>query len=149
VCLHGDEDVPLRGRLLDHETAREALRTYDSTAPWENTVAVETVSLGAAVALCNDLEWYLVRYASDAWILEPSVSADEWLSRSLAEAVRNDELPPEETDRYCKIYGVDGRDLLDPLYGQRTDADPDLPDYDLADVAETVVVRVTREEFER
>jgi hypothetical protein len=147
VCIHGDPDVNLRGELLGHETAREALASYDLDAPYANSVAFDTVSLGAAIAQCNDLSWYLVRYAEETWIMEPSVSEDEWLSLELATNVRNEELPPEETDRFCKIYGVEGRELADPLYGQRSDDDPSLPEYDLAEVEETVIVRISEDEF--
>ncbi len=85
VCLLGEPDVTLQYELLSRETAREALATYDITTPFENSVAVDTVSLGAAVSLCNDLDWYLVRFVDTALVLEPSVSTDEWLSRDLAE----------------------------------------------------------------
>ncbi|WP_092663900.1 DUF5804 family protein [Halorientalis persicus] len=107
VCLVGDPEVNLRYELLSRETARNALATYDLREPFENTVAVETVSLGAAVALLNDLNWYLVRFTRDAFVREPSVSETEWLSRDLAAAVRDDELAADETERFLKIYGVE------------------------------------------
>ncbi|MFB6304398.1 MAG: DUF5804 family protein [Haloferacaceae archaeon] len=146
VCLVGREDVNLRYELLSRETARRALDAYVPTEPYENTLAVETVSLGAAVALLNDLNWYLVRFAASAWVLEPSVSEAEWLSRDLATAVRDGAVDPDETDRYLTVYGVaDGR-LVEPMYVVRTDGE--VPEYDLRDVEETVVVRVTESEFE-
>jgi hypothetical protein len=166
VCLVGEEDVNLQYELLSHETAREALATYDLHEPYENTVALETVSLGSAVALLNDLNWYLVRYVEDALVLEPSVSDEEWLSRDLARAVRDDEVEPEETARHLKVYGIvepdagggdddetvdeqPARDheprLVEPMYVARTG--PELPEYDLREVADTLVVRVTEEEF--
>jgi len=169
VCLVGSEDVTLQYELLSRETSREALATYDLYEPFENAVGVETVSLGAAVALLNDLDWYLTRFVDEAMVLEPSVSDDEWLSRALATAVRDDELGPEESGRYLKIYGVvdpvDGGDeqnpdepaddagsdraepprLVEPMYVTRTGGA--LPTYDLREVAETVVERVTEDEF--
>jgi len=188
VCLVGDGDVNLQYELLSRETAREALATYDIHEPFENSVGVETVSLGAAVSLLNDLDWYLVRFVEEAMVLEPSVSEDEWLSRDLARAVRDDELAPEETGRFIKLYGLelvdsgpdgaassaDGDDtersgdandadapeqdgasggqptapprrLVEPMYVTRTGGD--LPTYDLRDVEETLVERVTETEF--
>ncbi|MFW6265679.1 MAG: DUF5804 family protein, partial [Halanaeroarchaeum sp.] len=106
VCLLGDDDLALRQTLLSHETAREALQTYTLQEPFHNAVCVETVSLGAAVALLNDLQWYLVRYVDAAMVQEPSVSDSEWLSRALATAIRDDEIAPEESDQYLKVYGV-------------------------------------------
>jgi hypothetical protein len=106
VCLLGSADVTLRYELLSRETAREALATYDLRAPFRNSVAVETVSLGAAVALCNDLNWYLVRFVDDVLDREPSVSEDEWLSRDLATAIRDDEVDPASSGRFLKVYGV-------------------------------------------
>ncbi|MFB6171792.1 MAG: DUF5804 family protein [Haloarculaceae archaeon] len=158
VCLVGTEDVTLRYELRTHETAREALATYDLHEPYANSVAVETVSLGAAVSLLNDLNWYLVRYVSASLVREDSISRTEWLSRDLARAVRDDEVPPEETDRFLKVYGVvdpeDGAEegeatgaprLVEPMYVTRTG--PELPAYDLREVSDTLVVRVTEAEF--
>ncbi|PSP47769.1 hypothetical protein BRC75_08750 [Halobacteriales archaeon QH_7_69_31] len=145
VCLLGDEGVELRYELVSRETSREALATYDLGEPYRNTVALETVSLGAAVSLLNDLNWYLVRFADEALVLEPSISETEWLSRALAEAVRSDDLAPGETGRFLKVFGVDDGRLHEPMFVTRTG--PELPEYDLHDVEDTLVVRVTETEF--
>lgn len=145
VCLVGSEDTELRYELLSRETAREALLTYDLSAPYENTVALETVSLGAAVAILNDLTWYLARFVEEALVLEPSISGDEWLSKALAASVRNETVAPEASGRYLKVFGiVEGR-LVEPMFVTRTG--PELPEYDLQDVDGTLVVRVTESEF--
>lgn len=179
VCLLGNEDVSLRYELLSRETSRNALATYDLREPYQNTVVVETVSLGAAVALLNDLQWYLIRFVDSAFVLEPSVSDREWLSRSLATAVRDDDVDPTETGRFLKVFGIDqptdetSRDetdgeaastgrtteqsqsdptterpprLVEPMLVVRTGET--IPDYDIRDVDETLVVRVTEEEFD-
>lgn len=146
VCLVGGDDVDLRFELLSRETSREALATYDLSEPFENAVAVETVSLGAAVALLNDLNWYLVRFADEALVLDPSVSEAEWLSRDLATAVRNGAVDPDETGEYLKLYGVEDGRLVEPLYVRRTEGEH--PEYDLREVEETVVVRVAPDEFD-
>jgi len=172
VCLVGDDDVNLRYELLSRETARNALVTYDLREPFENTVGVETVSLGAAVALLNDLDWYLVRFVDEAMVLEPSVSETEWLSRDLATAVRDDEVSVDDSGRFLKVYGLastaaerdapdgengpdsesgaddpadDPAELVEPMYVTRTGED--VPAYDLRDVDETLVERVTEAEF--
>jgi hypothetical protein len=145
VCLVGDDGIELRYELVSRETAREALATYELSAPYENTVAVETVSLGAAVALLNDLNWYLARFVEEALVFDPSVSDDEWLSRALATAIRDDDLDPGESGRFLKVFGVDDGQLLEPMFVTRTG--PELPAYDLHDVEETLVVRVTESEF--
>ena len=145
VCLVGDEGVELRYELVSRETSREALATYDLREPYRNTVALETVSLGAAVALLNDLNWYLVRFADEALVLEPSITDSEWLSRALAEAVRSDDVRPGETGRFLKVFGVDDGGLFEPMFVTRTG--PELPEYDLHDVEDTFVVRVTEAEF--
>jgi hypothetical protein len=143
--LVGSDDVDLRYELLSRETARAALATYDLHEPFANAVAVDTVSLGAAVALLNDLNWYLVRFADYALVREPSVSTDEWLSRDLAERVRDGDLPPEATDRLLRIHGLDGDELVEPMFATRVDGA--VPEYDLRDVDDTLVVRVTDAEF--
>ncbi len=161
VCLLGAPDVVLRYELLSRETARNALATYDLEEPYENALVLETVSVGAAVSLLNDLNWYLTRFVDAALVNEPSISESEWLSRELAEAVRNDRIAPDETGTYLKIYGVvygddDTTETTDsetdtvgrpvePLYVRRTDGER--PKYDLRDVEETFVVRVTESEF--
>lgn len=146
VCLVGDEEVNLRYELVSRETAREALATYDLAEPFANAVGVETISLGAAVSLLNDLNWYLVRFVDEALVLEPSVSEEEWLSRGLASAIRDDEVEPEESGRFLTVYGLTtDRELVEPMFVARTG--PDLPEYDLRDVEDTVHVRVTEDEF--
>lgn len=201
VCLLGDEDVPLRQTLLGHETAREALTTYELREPFHNAIEVETLSLGAAVSLLNDLNWYLVRYVEAALVQDPSVSETEWLSRDLATEIRDEAVAPEASGRYLMIYGVEhppgpptdggeasealtaeepdvsptgesemelanesvatdqdgesGRGterttrprLVEPMYVTRTGGS--IPEYDLRDVEETVVVRVSEREFSR
>lgn len=145
VCLVGNSDVELRFELLSRETAREALVTYGLASPWENTVAVETVSLGAAVSLCNDLDWYLARFVRAALIREPSISNEEWLSRELATRVRDDGIAPAATERYLAVYGVEEGRLVEPMYVTRRNGE--IPEYDLREVEETVVVRVAEGEF--
>jgi len=155
VCLVGTESVDLRFELLSRDTAREALSSYRLAVPYRNTLLVETISIGAAVSLLNDLNWYLVRFADDALVLEPSVSETEWLSRSLATAVRDGDVDPAETGTLLKIYGVaqqgevtpgePHRDLVEPMFAQRlTD---ETPGYDLREVDDTLVVRVTEAEY--
>ena len=154
VCMVGAPDTNLRYELVSRETAREALNTYDLTEPFENALALETISLGAAVSLLNDLDWYLVRFVEQAWVLEPSVDEAEWLSRPLAAAVRNDRVAPEASGRHLAIYGViqsgqpaaeSAPELTEPMYVARTGRE--LPEYDLAEVDDTVLVRVTAQEF--
>ncbi|QLG62410.1 DUF5804 family protein [Halorarum salinum] len=147
VCLVGEPEVELRYELLSRETARDALSTYDLASPFENSIAVETVSLGAAVSLLNDLNWYLVRFVEEAFVKDPSVSGEEWLSRRLATDVRNDDVRPEETDRLLKVFGLEEGELVEPMFLARSDGAA-LPEYDLRDVEETVRVRVTEGEFE-
>lgn len=145
VCLLGSEDVNLRYELLSRETARDALVTYDLREPWENTLALDTVSIGAAVSLLNDLNWYLVRFSRDALVQSDSISEDEWLSRKLAAAIRDGDVDPAETGDHLKLYGVaDGR-LVEPMYVTRVGED--IPEYDLREVEDTIVVRVAEEEF--
>lgn len=152
VCLVGESSVDLRYELLSRETSREALATYELERPFLNAIAVDTVSVGAAVSLLNDLQWYIVRFVDMALVQEPSVDEEEWLTRAMAEQLRADETEPSGTAEYLKIYGVEpvedddgvGR-LVEPLFARRTDGE--VPTYDLRDVPETVVVRVTEEEF--
>ena len=170
VCLVGDDDVELRYELLSRETAREALSTYDLRAPYRNTIALDTVSLGAAVSLLNDLNWYLIRFVDQALVKEPSVSETEWLSRDLAKAIRDDEIAPGDSGRFLKVFGVvrddpasESDDADDASDGESSVANPlpklvepmlvtrtgeTLPEYDLRDVEDTVRVRVTEAEFE-
>lgn len=145
VCIVGKPEVDVRFELLSRETARRALATHDLSEPWENTVAVETVSLGGAVSLLNDLNWYLVRFADAAFVREPSISEAEWLSRELAERVRDNRISVEETGERLAVYGVEEGALVEPMYVTRRD--DGIPEYDLREVEETVVVRVAEGEF--
>jgi len=143
VRLLGKDDYDLRAELLTSDTAREALSTYDlEEGRIDNTVTVETATLGSALALLNDLDWYLTRYVRAAEVLEPSVSDDEWLSRRLAERVYSERVEPEETDEYYVVRGVSDGELLDPLYSRGSPAE-----YDLADADFVTVTRVEESEF--
>jgi hypothetical protein len=166
VCLVGESNVNLQYELLSRETAREALAAYDLTEPFHNAIGVETVSLGAAVALVNDLDWYLVRFVDVALVYEPSVSESEWLSRDLASAIRDDRIDPADTGRFLKVFGLEPvattesdledstghsedhdqqHRLVEPMLVARTG--DTIPAYDIRDVEETLVVRVTESEF--
>jgi hypothetical protein len=146
MCIVGNEDMNLRYELLSRETSRDALATYELREPFANSVAVDTVSLGAAVSLLNDLNWYLVRFAEHALVREPSIDTEEWLSRDLARAVRDGRLQPDETDEYAAVFGVVDDRLVEPMYVSRIEGG--LPEYDLRDVDRTVVVRLTAAEFD-
>jgi hypothetical protein len=145
VCFVGDTDLNLGYELLSRETSREALSTYDIEEPFDNSLAVDTVSLGAAVSLCNDLNWYLRRFVTEAFVRDPSISSTEWLSRDLATAIRETDVRPEESDQLLKIYGLSDGTLVEPMYAARRGTE--IPPYDLRDVDETVVVRVSETEF--
>ncbi|MCO8268695.1 DUF5804 family protein [Haloferax prahovense] len=147
VCIVGAEDVHLQYELLSRDTARAALSTYDIAEPFDNSLSVDTVSLGAAVSLLNDLNWYLVRFADFSLVREPSVSSDEWLSRDLARQIRDGKVQPEDTGDHLAIYGVEEGRLVEPMYVTRVDGS--VPDYDLRDVERTLVVRVAEDEFGR
>jgi hypothetical protein len=150
VCLLGEEETSLRRELLSRETAREALSTYDLREPYANTLALKTVSIGAAVALLNDLNWYVVRFVRDAVVQADSVSETEWLSRELATAVRDGDLAPDETGAYLRLYGVEENRLVDPIHVRRAEVmaasdDDGVPEREGYD--ELLVVRVTESEF--
>lgn len=150
VCLLGEDEGSLRRELLSRETAREALSTYDLREPYENTLALQTVSIGAAVALLNDLNWYVVRFVRDALVQADSVSETEWLSRELATAIRNDEIPPGKTGEYLRLYGVEENRLIDPIHVRRgdvTDVEDDAGVPEREDSDELLVVRITESEF--
>ncbi|MFB6229130.1 MAG: DUF5804 family protein [Halobacteriales archaeon] len=151
ACLLGAAETDLPVDLLTYETAREALSSYDLQEPFANAMAIETISLGAAVSLLNDLQWYIVRLIEETLVLEPSVSETEWLSRNLAETIRDGEIDPADTGEYLKIYGLVHREsgppeLAEPMFARRVEGNH--PTYDLRDVAETTVVRITKAEFE-
>ncbi|RDI70347.1 DUF5804 family protein [Halopelagius longus] len=148
VCFVGAPEVNVQYELLSRETARAALSTYEIRQPFANSVAVDTVSVGAAVSLCNDLNWYLVRFVDTVLVREPSISDTEWLSRGLAEQVRDGEVRPEETKERLAVYGLEDGRLVEPMYVTRR-PDGTVPTYDLRDVEETVVVRVSDDEFGR
>jgi hypothetical protein len=143
VCLVGDDGVNLRYELLSRETSRNALMTYDLREPFENTLSIETVSLGAAVSLLNDLDWYLVRFVEEALVLEPSVSEDEWLSRGLAAAIRADRIDAADTGRYLKVYGVERADPdpTDASDGATAPAESDTTDAGAPDADEAAPTR--------
>ncbi|MFW6448420.1 MAG: DUF5804 family protein [Halobacteriota archaeon] len=148
VCFVTPPDESPSERLLAYETVRQALSPYDRERPYTNALCVETVSLGSAVALVSDLDWYLRRTVQDVIVREPAVSEREWLSRALAEGLRAEAIDPADTEEVVKIYGVVEETLVEPMYAERR-RDGSLPGYDLREVEATVVVRVGPAEFGR
>jgi hypothetical protein len=156
VCLLGEEGEQLRYELLSRETAREALATYDLQEPYENSLVLETVSIGAAVALLNDLNWYLVRFVREALVKTDSVSETEWLSRELATTIRDGDVDPAETGEFLRLYGIEANSLVDPIHARREgvtgqgeagdDGDAAVPERE--DYDELLVVRITESEFD-
>ena len=143
VRVLGKDEYDLRGELLTSETSREALSTYDFLETRiENAVVVETATLGGALALLNDLDWYLTRYARASEVLEPSVSEEEWLSRRLAERVYEGKIDADDTDDFYVVRGVSDGELLDPLYSRGESAE-----YDLAETDFVTVTRLDESEF--
>jgi len=143
VRVLGKDEYDLRGELLTSETSREALSTYDFLETRiENVVVVETATLGGALALLNDLDWYLTRYARASEVLEPSVSEDEWLSRRLAERIYEGKIEADDTDEFYVVRGVSDGELLQPLYSRREPAE-----YDLAETDFVTVTRLDESEF--
>ena len=143
VRVLGKDEYDLRGELLTSETSREALSTYDFLETRiENAVVVETATLGGALALLNDLDWYLTRYARASEVLEPSVSEDEWLSRRLAERIYEGKIDADDTDEFYVVRGVSDGELLQPLYSRGEPAE-----YDLAETDFVTVTRLDESEF--
>jgi len=136
VLVVAREGYTLPADLLTYETARSALSPYDVERPFPGAMAVETISLGTAVSLLNDLDWYLARVADAALVREPSVDETEWLTRDLATAIRDGHVDPEETGDRVLLYRVeDGR--------LRPDTQATRPEGDGSPWGEdTVVVRV-------
>lgn len=171
VCLLGEDDVSLQYELLSRETSRNALAAYTLREPFDNAIALDTVSLGSAVALLNDLDWYLIRFVDTALVRDPSISQREWLSRALATAIREDRVDPSDCGRFLKIYGLETDEpqadtgdeehqtddtdvadagdspprLVEPMLVTRTGET--IPEYDLREVGDTVIVRLTEAEF--
>lgn len=146
VCFVAPPDSPPEEGLLAFDTVRQALSPYDVRSPYTNAVCVETVSIGSAVSLISDLDWYLRRTVDDVVLREPAISEEEWLSRRLAEELREEAIEPTETDALVKIYGIDDDTLIEPMYAERRH-DGTLPGYDLREVEDTLVVRVAPAEF--
>jgi hypothetical protein len=143
VRVIGKDGYDLRGELLASDTSREALATYDFLdTRIDNSIVVETATLGGALALLNDLDWYLTRYARATEVLEPSVSEEEWLSRRLAERVYEDRIDADETAEFYAVRGVRDGELLDPLYSRNEPAE-----YDLADAEFVTTTRIDETEF--
>lgn len=142
VRIVGRDDVELEYELMSSETSRKAISSYDRLpCPIDNALELQSASLGAALALLNDLDWYLRRYADWAAVLEPSISEEEWLSRKLATRVYERDLDPSQTEGYYAIHGVKDGELLEPMYVRSPS------EYDLHETDYVVVTRITEKEF--
>ncbi len=143
IRLYGDDDYDLRFELVTSETSREALSTYElRDVGIENTVELEVTSLGSAIALLNDLNWYIMRYVDWVDVMEPDISEDEWLSRKLVTEIYEERMDPDDSSRFYMIRGVKDGEILEPLYVKDSPSD-----YDLHEVDFEIVTRISEEEF--
>ena len=149
VRLIGTEHVDLFNTLMEHEVSRNALSQYSLTIPFENSIDLTTISLGAAVSLLNDLNWYLSRYVQEALVLEPSVHKKEWLSRQLATAIRNEKIHPRSSKKFLKIYCLlsspETLKLTRPILTTRSEL-PTL-DFPQPDPNSRIIIRLLESEF--
>ena len=149
VCLIGTEHVDLFNTLMEHEVSRNALSPYSITIPFENSINLTTISLGAAVSLLNDLSWYLSRYVKEALVLEPSIHKKEWLSRQLATAIRNEEIRPRTSKKFLKIYYLSRSEeilkLTRPIFTTREELSTLDPPH--TDSSSQIIIRLLDSEF--
>tara|TARA_B100000809_G_C14969330_1_gene470304 strand:- start:118 stop:582 length:465 start_codon:yes stop_codon:yes gene_type:complete len=149
VRLIGTEHVDLFETLMEYEVSRNALSPYSIIIPFENSIDLTTISLGAAVSLLNDLSWYLSRYVKEALVLEPSIHKKEWLSRQLATAIRNEEIRPRNSKKFLKIYCLSRSEetlkLTRPIFTTREELlTLNLPH---ADPSSQIIIRLLDSEF--
>ncbi|MFB6283833.1 MAG: DUF5804 family protein [Halobacteria archaeon] len=143
IRLAGKPDYNLRYELFSSETSKKALSTYEFLeTEIENTMELETGSIGSALALLNDLGWYLRRYTRFVDLQDSSVSDEEWISRQLASEIYGREVEKDDTDRFYRVIGVEDGKLLEPLYVRDSPTDYDLHEKDFQ-----VVTRISEEEF--
>ena len=139
----GKPEHNLRYELFSSETSKEALSTYEFLdTEIDNTLEIETGSLGSTLALLNDLSWYLRRYTQYVDLLEPSISEQEWISRQLAAKIYSREIEKNQTSRYYRITGIKNGELLEPLYVRDSPTE-----YDLHEKDSQIVTRIAEEEF--
>jgi len=119
VCLLGDPDVNLTYELLSRETARDALATYEIEEPFENSVAVDTVSLGAAVSLLMTSTGTSSASSTRRSFASHRSPRRVALSRPRPRGARR-RRPPEETDQRLKCSGSSTAGRSNPsTFGER------------------------------
>lgn len=118
------EGVDLYRTLLDSETSREILRFYHPKKT-ECGVIIENSTLGGALSLISELNWYLRRYVRDAFL---EISPDLFCTRAFATDVYQRSKKMKETWNFSKLISIKDGIIMDEIWMEPHSSKEDYPE---------------------
>ncbi|MBN2733308.1 MAG: hypothetical protein JXQ82_00405 [Methanomicrobiaceae archaeon] len=122
------EGVDLYGTLLSSETSRTILRFYRPVKS-DFGVIIENATLGNALSLASEINWYIRRYTSDV-LLE--VSPNLFCTHSFALEIYSREKKLRETWEYTKLIGLKNGSVAEVRRIESHSSKEDYPDFEEA-----------------
>ncbi|MDD3406819.1 MAG: DUF5804 family protein [Methanomicrobium sp.] len=118
--------VDLYSTLLSSETSRGILRFYRPVKT-EYGILIENATLGNALSLVSELNWYIRRYISDILF---EISPDLYCTHAFALDIYSREKKMKETWNFTKLLGLKDGYVADILYIQPHSSKEDHPEFE-------------------
>ena len=136
------EGVDLYRALLESETSREILRFYRPKKT-ECGVIIENSTLGGALSLISELNWYIRRYVADLFL---EISPELYCTRDFATDVYQRSNKLKETWAFSKLILIKDGIITDEIWMEPHSSKEDYPEVlDSADY----VIEVWCAEYEK
>ncbi len=125
LLLIQKEDIDLYRTLLESETSREILRFYRPEKR-ECGVIIQNSTLGGALSLISELNWYIRRYVADLFL---EISPGLYCTRDFATDVYQRSNKMKETWNCSKLISIKDGTILDELWINPHSSKEDYPDF--------------------
>lgn len=124
LLLVQKEGIDLYATLLASETSREILRFY-RPKKLEFGVTIENSTLGGALSLASELNWYIRRYVAEVLY---EFSPDLFCTREFASDVYQRNSRIQETWGCSKLISIKGGTIADEIWIEPHSSKEDYPE---------------------
>lgn len=118
--------IDLYTTLLSSETSRGILRFYRPVKT-DYGVIIENATLGNALSLVSEINWYIRRYMSDVLF---EVSPDLFCTHTFALDIYSRDKKMKETWDYTKLIGIKNGSAEEALYIETHSSKEDYPEFE-------------------
>lgn len=123
IQKHG---IDLYATLFSSETSRAILRFYRPVKT-DYGVLIENATLGNALSLVSEINWYIRRYMTDVLF---EVSPDLFCTHTFALDIYSREKKMKETWDFTKLIGIKNGSVEDVMYIEKHSSKEDYPEFE-------------------